>query len=285
VTVADYPDWGTNQDLAKQLNLIGSPQTPNDQNSIVVTGQTVNPGAGSAYSTGTLTMPFTSYGIKIAALSSVATPATPFCKVVLDWALPNNSGTYTFDHWYIPITNVSPADNNTLVTGGGLSKGGFLTATVTNLDSNPVTLDIAITSSSRNPGASKLQSVSNNISGSYTYGGFTFPTPISAPSSNELGYGNAMPLAANAVVARINALYSGPAMLSLIQSAAANLHVQLFNVLPESAVPMHINYDNASCLEVPTQEVALIRTPTVLAVTSLGAPATTVSYSLCVMEP
>jgi hypothetical protein len=223
--------------IAEQIALSGVPLLPQDTllgsiDSLL----TVVPGNTTLYSG---PVPGISYAISIDALNNGA-PTTPFMKLSLIWKNGPGGSTLAIQQWIILTTNVSPASSNTLVVGRGPTMSAQLTVIVDNYDVNNITLDFGLWSSSRIITRHDFRSISNNISGSYTYdpasiGLPAWPTPVSANGINLLGTAPNLSIGAASSLARINGLYAGQAQLNVSGTSLAvyTILVTLFAADPD----------------------------------------------------
>lgn len=212
---------------------------------------------------------------------------TPFAKVSMIWKDQQGGTTLGIQHWFLLITNVSPASNNTLVVGRGPAESGFLQVIIKNLDTADVTGDFMLIQSGL-PQATRhdWRSVSNNILNSYAFAGIQpWSTPISDEPNNILGYGNAINIGATLQVARINGLYAGEAQLCVEMNVSVALVITMLTVQPEFTFPMAPLYDATTTATKFVADLTLTRSPSIILLTNTDAATPVlVTYSLVPKE-
>lgn len=217
----------------------------------------------------------------------VAAPSVPFYSVSVQWKDPNTGTLLALDKWLLMATNVAPASGNCLVTGRGPSRAARLDVVILNEDAvNAITVDVSVYQSSRVLTRDDWRSLSNNISGTYTYGGQTFSTPVSEPTSLVLGNSPSITIAAGSSQSRINALFAGEAQLFVrVTGTTPTGSITLYGVDPDWATPLQQIYSADVTVDgVFTPFVALPRMLTVIQFVNTGTNSMTVQYSLIAQE-
>lgn len=222
MTVSDYPDFVTPGSMDMELAVT-------DPGGLVINGLASH----ELYNA-----PISGYSYQLAfdALTAAAPPTTPFCQLKLLW---RNSGVLVdFQHWVVLTTNVAPANGNSLAVITGPTRAQHLAVELQNYDAAAVTVDATLFSSARQLTRHAGMQLSNNIAGSYTMLGIPVPTPNSEPTGLVPGNSPSIPVNPGVTVGRINALYAGPAMLTLSLSGAglaAGMTVTMYQIDPNYA--------------------------------------------------
>jgi hypothetical protein len=281
MTVVDYADYQTPQAHATAIASTGVPLLAGD----IILG---TPLVGQALAAGASITAFSGAVTGIAYIAFVdalnsngATSANPFLKVSMIWKDAVGGNTLPPQHWFPLQTNVSPASSNGLVCGRGPTDGAVLTVLIKNMDLvNAVTVDFELIQSARPITRHDWRNVSNNVSGNYTFGGLTVPTPVSDASSLLLGCSPGIPINGGAVASRINGLYAGQAQLEVSATAIATVTgfvydpefgTPLQQVFPPTPTPVNAN-------------IALPRLPLIVQIANGGGAAITATYSLVAQE-
>lgn len=217
-----------------------------------------------------------------------AAPTVPFYSLAMQWKDPITNTILQEEKWILLATNVAPAMSNTLIGGRGPAKAARLDVVITNFDgANPITVDFSVYQSSRTIARDDWRSISNNISGTYTYGGLTFDTPVSEPTGLLLGCSPSIPLTlAQPTQSRVNALWAGQALLGMtITGTSPTGLVTVYAVDPDFGTPLQPLYQwpITSTVFAP-QTMALPRTPSIIEFQNTGTNNMTISYALIGQE-
>lgn len=233
-----------------------------------------------------------SYSVFIDCLNTNgATSTAPFTKVSMIWKDGPGGNTLDIQHWFILQTNVAPASSNTLVVGRGPTSSRFLTVLLKNLDTaNGITLDFQLMTSTRVITRHDWRSVSNNVSGSYTFTDTAVPTPVSDCAANILGTSAALGVLAGATTSRINGLYAGQTQLAVANISGTGpidfvITVGIFD--PEFATPFRVIYQTTLTATVPglnTTNLSLPRLPSIIEFANNGSNTITFDYCLITQE-
>lgn len=220
-----------------------------------------------------------------------AVPASPWVKLSIIGKDGQAGNTLSLEHYIALQTNAPVAAQNGLICGPGPLEASWLTMLLHNYDSASTTADFELFQNNQTTQASRLANVSNNITGTYTYGGHTFSTPVGDPAALIDGCSPSLTIAAGSTQERIEPLRPGRAQLNVEQVGAAFAGtVALYCVQPDFATPVQLIFGPVTIpasgvLTVPATDINLPRTPVIVTLTNGSGAAQAYTYSLIPERP